>query len=168
MFKCYKTMKLLLKNVLAESFSSVIKQLNVSKSVANILKYTSDGEFGFGRKKNLPQLVWMVCIFITQNTNRKNLEQKQPPEVFCKKGVLKNFAKSTGKHLCQSLLFNNKATGLVPASLLKKKLWYRCFPVNFAKFLRGPFYRTPLDKCFCWKISYRKEPFIPAKCSSFN
>ena len=24
------------------------------------------------------------------------------PEVFCKKGVLKNFAKSTGKHLCQS------------------------------------------------------------------
>ena len=26
------------------------------------------------------------------------------PEVFCKKGVLKNFAKFTGKHLCQSLL----------------------------------------------------------------
>ena len=29
-----------------------------------------------------------------------------PPEVFCKKGVLKNFAKFTGKHLCQSLIFN--------------------------------------------------------------
>ena len=27
-------------------------------------------------------------------------------EVFCKKGVLKNFAKFTGKHLCQSLFFN--------------------------------------------------------------
>ena len=25
------------------------------------------------------------------------------PELFCKKGVLKNFAKFTGKHLCQSL-----------------------------------------------------------------
>ena len=25
------------------------------------------------------------------------------PEVFCKKGVLKNFGKFTGKHLCQSL-----------------------------------------------------------------
>ena len=24
--------------------------------------------------------------------------QKQPPEVFCKKGVLRNFAKFTGKH----------------------------------------------------------------------
>ena len=26
-------------------------------------------------------------------------------EVFCKKGVLRNFAKFTGKHLCQSLFF---------------------------------------------------------------
>ena len=41
------------------------------------------------------------------------------PEVFCKKGVLKNFAKFTGKHLCQSLLFN-KVAGLKAATLLKK------------------------------------------------
>ena len=27
-------------------------------------------------------------------------------EMFCKKGALKNFAKFTGKHLCQSLIFN--------------------------------------------------------------
>ena len=26
-----------------------------------------------------------------------------------------------------------------PATLLKKRLWLRCFPVNFAKFLRTPF-----------------------------
>ena len=25
------------------------------------------------------------------------------------------------------------------ATLLKKRLWHRCFPVNFAKFLRTPF-----------------------------
>ena len=25
------------------------------------------------------------------------------------------------------------------ATLLKKRLWHRCFPVNFAKFLRAPF-----------------------------
>ena len=29
--------------------------------------------------------------------------------------------------------------GLRPATLLKKKLWYRCFSVNFVKFLRTPF-----------------------------
>ena len=32
--------------------------------------------------------------------------QKQPPEVFYKKGVLRNFTKFTGKHLCQRLFFN--------------------------------------------------------------
>ena len=26
-----------------------------------------------------------------------------------------------------------------PATLLKKRLWHRCFPVNFEKFLRTPF-----------------------------
>ena len=30
-------------------------------------------------------------------------------------------------------------SGLRPATLLKKRLWHRCFPVNFAKFLRTPF-----------------------------
>ena len=61
------------------------------------------------------------------------------PAVFCKKGVLRNFTKFTGKHLCQSLYFN-KVAGLRPAAaLLNKKFWLRCFPVNFVKFLRTPF-----------------------------
>ena len=59
-------------------------------------------------------------------------------EVFCKKIVLRNFAKFTGKHLCQGLFFN-KVAGLTPTTLFKKRLWRRCFPVNFAKFLRTPF-----------------------------
>ena len=29
--------------------------------------------------------------------------------------------------------------GLTLATLLKKGLWHRCFPVNFVKFLRTPF-----------------------------
>ena len=58
--------------------------------------------------------------------------------MFWKKGVLKNFAKITRKPLCQSLFFNKDAA-LRPATLFKKRLWHRCFPVNFAKFLRTPF-----------------------------
>ena len=61
------------------------------------------------------------------------------------KGVLRSFTKSTGKRLCQSLFFN-KVSGLRAATLLKKRLWYKCFPVNFSKFLRNvktSFYRTP-------------------------
>ena len=45
-----------------------------------------------------------------------------------KKVVLKNLAKLTGKHLCQSLFFN-KVAGLR----------HRCFAVNFAIFLRTTF-----------------------------
>ena len=70
--------------------------------------------------------------------------------VFFKNGVLKNFAKFIGKHLCQNLFFNNPAV-LRPGALFKKKLWYRYFPVNFAKFLRTLFlqntsWRLLLDK----------------------
>ena len=55
-----------------------------------------------------------------------------------KKGVLKNFAKLTGKHLFQSLFFYKVAV-LRSVTLFKKRLWHRCFPMNFAKFLRTAF-----------------------------
>ena len=58
---------------------------------------------------------------------------------FCKKGVLKDIAKFTGEQLHQRL-FLNKVAGLRPATLFKKRLWHRCFPVNFAKFLRTLFF----------------------------
>ena len=62
--------------------------------------------------------------------------------MFCEKGVLRSSAKFTGKHLCQSLFFN-KVAGR-PGTLLKKRLWHRCFPVNFGKFLRTPFFTEHL------------------------
>ena len=46
-------------------------------------------------------------------------KEEQPPEVFCKIVVSRNFANFTGKHLCQSLFFNKVA--------------------SLAKFLRTPF-----------------------------
>ena len=51
----------------------------------------------------------------------KRLHRGGRPEVLCKKGVLKNCAKFTGKSLRQSLLFS-KVTGLRLATLLKKRL----------------------------------------------
>ena len=58
------------------------------------------------------------------------------PDVFCKKGALRNFAKFTGKHLCQSLFFNKVAGPRAPrpATLLKKILWHRYFPVILRNF----------------------------------
>ena len=51
------------------------------------------------------------------------------PEEFCKTGVLRNFARA-------SFLIKLQTCNGAPATLLKKWIWHRCFPVNFAKFLR--------------------------------
>ena len=95
-------------------------------------------------------IVWqplVVSAALPRTTSRSSR-----PEVFCKKGVHENFTKLTGKHLCQSLFFS-KVAGLRPAILLKKRLWHRCFPVNFAKFLRVPFFIEHL----CWLLLYWVE-----------
>ena len=42
-------------------------------------------------------------------------------------------------HLCQSFFFNTIAV-LTPATLFKRSLWDRYFPVNFAKFSATPFF----------------------------
>ena len=52
--------------------------------------------------------------------------------MFTKKGVLRNFAKFTEKHLC-----------LRPAKIKKKRL-AQVFPVNFAKFPKTPFFTEHL------------------------
>ena len=70
---------------------------------------------------------------------RKIIGEKQSSRgIICQKGILRNFSKFTGKYLCQGLFFN-KAAGLRSATLLKKRLWHRCFLVNLAKFLWIPF-----------------------------
>ena len=57
---------------------------------------------------------------------------------FIKEGVLRNFTKFTGKHQCQNLFFNK--------SFFKKRLWHKCFPVNFVKFLRTPFLQNTSER----------------------
>ena len=64
------------------------------------------------------------------------------------KGYLENFAKFTGEHLCQSLFLTVfiRLEALIwkirkTCNLSKKRLWNRCFPVNFAKFQRTIFFK---------------------------
>ena len=51
-------------------------------------------------------------------------------------GVLKNFTKFAWKDQYQSLFFN-KVVGLRSATLLKNRLWQRCFPFPFLKNIPG-------------------------------
>ena len=70
-------------------------------------------------------------------------KEEQPPEVFWKKGGLRNFAEFTGKHMCQSLFFN-KVVGIRPASLLRKTR-AQMFSYEFCEISKNTFcYRTPL------------------------
>ena len=64
--------------------------------------------------------------------------QKQPPELFSTKGYSQKFRKIHSKAPVPEFFFN-KIADLRPATLLKKRHWHRCFPVNYAKFLRTPF-----------------------------
>ena len=64
------------------------------------------------------------------------------PDVFCKKGILRNFGKFTGKHKCQSL-YLNKVAGQA-CNFIKIETLTQVFPVNFPKFLRTPFLREHL------------------------
>ena len=72
------------------------------------------------------------------------------------KDILKNFRKIY--NTCAKWLVFNKVVGLRPATLLKKRVWHRCLPVNFAKFLRTFFSRTPPDDCFCQYRSVDSQP----------
>ena len=90
-------------------------------------------------RQHLKNLKWPY--FVQHNSGLSEIVRimdTNPTEVFCNKGVLKNFTKLPGKQLCRSVFFN-KVAGLRPATLLKKKPWHRCFPVNSVKLLRTTF-----------------------------
>ena len=62
---------------------------------------TNESDFS---ENEIPDLNYLKPFEFEPKTNRDiSSSQKQPSEVFCKKDVLRNFAKFTGKQLCQSL-----------------------------------------------------------------
>ena len=63
--------------------------------------------------------------------------QKQPPEVFFRKDVLKNFAYFTGKQLRWSLF--NKVAGPQACNFIKKRIQHRCVPVKLENFYKHLF-----------------------------
>ena len=59
------------------------------------------------------------------------------PEVFCKKVVLKNFGKFTGKRLCQSLYFD-KVAGQA-SNFIKIETLAQVFSCEFSKISKNTF-----------------------------
>ena len=94
-----------------------------------------------------------MVFTIAMNTTRNKIS-KYSLQVFSVKKVFKKFREIKKKCLCQSLiLIKMQASRL--ATSLKKRLWHRYFPVNFAKCLRTAFFAEHLwwlllnqNKCF--------------------
>ena len=63
------------------------------------------------------------------------LERSSHRRCSVREDVLRNFAKFTGKHLCQGLFLS----GPDGCNFIKKRLWHRSFSENFPKFLRTLF-----------------------------
>ena len=62
-----------------------------------------------------------------------------------RKGVLRNFAKFTGKHLCQ-VLFYNKVAGPEPAALLKKETLAQVFSYEFCEISENTFSQNTSER----------------------
>ena len=93
--------------------------------------------------------LWKLWPKIIHYRSYKNFDGSSRQEVFCKKGILRNFAKFPGKHLCQSLFFN-KVAGLRPATLLKRDSGTGVFLSTLRNFYDHLFLQNTSGGCF-WK-----------------
>ena len=72
-----------------------------------------------------------------KSSGRFNMKkfQKQPLEVFCKKKLFLKTLQNSLENTCARVSFFIKLQGEICNFIKKKRLWHRCFPVNYAKFL---------------------------------
>ena len=85
-------------------------------------------------------------------------DRSSRPEVFCKKDILRNLVKFTGKHLCQSLFFYEVAGGA--RNFIKKETLAQVFSCEFWKYSNNTFFTEHL-----WATASIKSQ-KPALCNA--
>ena len=101
---------------------------------------------------------FMLQLF---NNNRETMLHAEAVVQSCSvKKVFLEISQNSQENACSrvSFLIKLQASGLSPTTLLKKRLWHRCFPVNFVKFLRTPFFTNHL----WWLLLCMIKPFRPS------
>ena len=106
----------------------------------SVIKYFQ-GQFNLRPPLRKFFFIWDVqIIFQKSRRQQSNLRQtrvtKTPNTVIASR-------RATPK-LCMCDLF------VRPATLLKQRLWHRCFPVNFAQFLRTPSLQNTSGRLLLW------------------
>ena len=94
---------------------------------------------------------WLSQVFSTQFSLTASSRSSRP-EVICEKGVLRNFAKFTGKQQCHSLFFNEVADWSLQL-FIKKVTLTQLFSSEFCKIFKSTFsYKTFPVAAFVNKI----------------
>ena len=93
------------------------------------------------------KLVFYIYLYFIWKIN-ENIAISRSSHHRCsvRKGVLRNFAKFTGKHLPRACNF------------IKKRLWQKRFPVNY----------EPLDDCFWWSSTNWLTPYLKSLVATRN
>ena len=89
-----------------------------------------------------PAAIWKLT---STRTSRRRCSVKK---LFLE--ILQNSQENT----CARVSFLKKLQPLVCNFIKKKRLWHRCFPVNFAKFLKHVFLQNTSSGCFWNNHSY--------------
>ena len=99
-----------------------------------------------GKRIQMPELkttsnknAMVYYIVIVSRTTRNRSSRLQ---MFFKIGVFIKVSQIHRKTPVTEALFFR------PATLLKMKLWHKCFPVNYTKILRAPFLKNTSGGCF--------------------
>ena len=67
--------------------------------------------------------------------------------------ALSNFSLRVNRYFTFTSRFVCVLRCLKPSTLLKKSLWHRCFPVNFAKFLGTPFLKNTSGRLLLKRVN---------------
>ena len=128
--------------------SDWIYRLYMSSAASGYCKKTLQlmSKFGIKLRKEALHYNFLVANLRSLRGNRSSHRRCS-----VRNGILRKLAKFTGKHLCKSLFFN-KVSGLRPLTLLKRRLWHKCFPMNFAKFLRTPIFKNTSERVLLNKL----------------
>ena len=129
--------------------------------------------FNYSLSLSLSLSLWNFCFIIPYVTHAHTFYKYSHAEAYsepCQTFKMVDFAKTLllscltefWTCLCHALLNLKKQPPEVfyvkrPATLLKRRLWHRCFPVNFVKFLRTSFLHNTSERLLLDLIIY---PFI--------
>ena len=98
------------------------------------------------------KLLWTSAKMRTKNfINSSIIFRSSQQRCFVKKGVLE-ISQNSQESTCARVSFLIKLQ-VPPVTLLKKRLWRSCLPVNLAKFLRTPFSQNTSGRLLLYILS---------------